>query len=57
MACEEWQRLDTSVVDPHICKGLFVSDRLPVLTAVTTQRVFGCQNNPYPRVTVCAVPR
>jgi hypothetical protein len=46
MACEEWQRLDTYVVDPHTGKGLLVSDRLPLLTAVTTQRVYGCQNNP-----------
>jgi hypothetical protein len=46
VACEEWQRLDTYVVDPHTGKGLLVSDRLPLLTAVTTQRVYGCQNNP-----------
>lgn len=57
MAREEWQRLDTYVVDPHTGKGLYVSDRLPLLTAVTTERVYGVQNNPYPRVTVFAVPR
>ena len=42
MACEEWQRLDTYVVDPHT----LVWDRLRLLIAVTTQRVYGCQNNP-----------
>jgi hypothetical protein len=57
MARDEWQRLDTYVVDPHTGKGLYVSDRLRLLTAVTTQRAYGFQNNPNPRVTVLAVPR
>ena len=46
----EWKSLDTYLLDAASGKGTFVSDRLPLLTAVTETHAFGYQNDPYPRV-------
>jgi hypothetical protein len=52
----EWMKLDTYVLDAASGKGRFVSDRLPVLTAVTGTRAYGFQNDPFPRVIIFRMP-
>lgn len=52
----EWMKLDTYVLDVASGKGLFVSDQLPILSAITGSRAYGFQNDPFPRILVFRVP-
>ncbi len=52
----EWMKLDTYVLDVASGKGQFVSDRFPVLSAITGTRAYGFQNDPYPRILVFRIP-
>jgi len=49
-ARESWARLDTYLLDNATGVGVFVSDRLPMLSGRSGDRVVGFENDPFPRV-------
>lgn len=57
MARMEWRTLDTYLLDIESGRGTYVSDRLPILSAVTEPFAYGFRNDPFPRVLRYRVPK
>lgn len=52
-----WSRIDSYVLDVRDGRGAYVGSTLPLLAAMSGERLVGFENDPYPRVVLLRVPR